>query len=281
MRIDYLSDTPAGTAFLAGPAGARELATVLVRTSYDLLADGSNPRRMIPANDAARHAIIYADAGSEIQELQPDNTLKTVGYDITYEADIALEKRQVDIVVEGFRGSVPVSGSVTVDGTLWLNRSPVAPPGPDADRNLFGWHRRDEAGRIEDMTLNVADTDVATQDAAFNNVYRRSTGFTRLVADTASLPPGGRVDIANADTTYSFTLPDQLGLQARYFTYCGHGIDKLPHWRPSALFDLRPDTLIVTQASNRAVILWRGGWIYTDQDPTLYRSVQILPEGVL
>lgn len=280
MKIDFLADQPAGTAFLAGPAGSRELATVVVRTSYDLVADGGNPRLMVPTNDAARHAVVYADEGTEILELNADGDLEAVEFDITYEADIALEKDQVDIVVERFRGSPPVTGSVTVDGTIWLSRAGDL-SGRDVDRNLFGWHRRDEGPRAITSDTTLPGNAMDGYGPIFNNVYRRSNGFLRPVANNASLPPGGTVTITNADDTYSFVLPDPLGLQARYFTYCGHGTDKLPFWNPSALIDLRADTLIVAPVDNTAVLLWRGSWDFAAHDPALYRSIQILPEGMI
>lgn len=294
MMINLLHDRPAGTAFVAGPAEPATIqATVIVRTAFDLVADGGNPRLMVPSNDDARHAVVMSDSGTEIFKLDINGNIErddenepvVADFDLLYESDLAVKKKEVDLVVEGFTGSAPISGSINIDGTDWMRRVAKALPlTPDEARNLFGWQRRDETPRAITDDSTPKDDPVAAMAGygiAFNNVYRRVPEFTRLVAEGANLPDGGVVTIANADDTYAFRLPDPLSMEARHFTYCGHGIDEAPRWNPSPVFAMRADTLIVTPADHRAVILWRGGWRYADHAPDLYRAVHVANAGRL
>lgn len=279
MRIDYLSERPAGTAFVAGDAGERTLATVIVRTSYDLI--GGNPRTMTPSSDAALHAVVMADEHVTV-DLHP-------GPDVTYwhEADIALEKPLADIVVLGRLRSDTNTAQVRVDGNIWLRRNANPATQDDSRANLFGFHPRGVGGRnLARETGQPPPNDWALDMAAdyqpqVNNYHKRTSKFTPA-SPGETLPEGAIVevqDIGGATKTYSLRLPGVLAMQARYFTYCGHGTDKLPFWNPGPAIDLRPDSLIIDVVADTGVIIWRGSWDFADHAPDIYRTIQVVEGG--
>jgi hypothetical protein len=279
MRIDYLAPRPAGTAFLAGDVGRggvlHRLGAVVVRTSFDL--QGSNPRTRVPSADADRQQVMMADEQFQVPQ-NPDIT------DFYAEGDIALEKQIADVVVRGRLRNPSTSALLQVNGITWLSRGALpedANEGTEGDTtvNVFGYHARGEDDRT------AADPYVlpGSYQIGFNNFYRRSASFNDAGMVHNVLPAGALVEVSETNgastTTYSLALPDPLRLRARYFTYCGHGIDKLPYWNPSAPFDLAPDTLIVNTTNHTAAIVWRGSWDFADHAPDLYRSIQVVEEG--
>jgi hypothetical protein len=278
MRIDYLAPRPAGTAFLAGDVGRggvlHRLGAMVVRTSFDL--QGSNPRTMVPSADANRQQVMMADELFQVPQ-NPDIT------DFYAEGDIALEKQLADVVVRGRLRNPSTSALLRVNGQTWLSRGSLpedANEGTEGDTtiNVFGYHARGEANRTSADPYTLPNS----YQIGFNNFYRRSSSFNDAGMVHSALPAGALVEISETDgttTTYSLTLPDPLRLRARYFTYCGHGTDKLPYWNPSAPFDLTPDTLVVDLPTNTAAIVWRGSWDFADHAPDLYRSIQIAEEG--
>lgn len=274
MRIDYLASRPAGAIFVAGQIGRgaaiETLGTVIVRSSFDL--EGANPRVMVPSSDTSRHQVVMADSPFNVPANGNINTFFA-------ESDIALEKQVVDVVVHGRLRNPSTSGEIRIDGQIWLTRgSPNADEG-DSSVNLFGYQARGETPRNLNDPFDFPDD----YQAAFNNFYRRSAGFGDIGHIHTSLIGGSVVEISESDnaatSVYRFTLPDPLRLRARYFTYCGHGPDKLPFWNPGPPFDLTPDTLIVDVDANTAAIIWRGAWNFSDHLPALYRTIQVVEEG--
>ena len=278
MRIDYLAPRPAGTAFLAVDVGRggvlHRLGAVVVRTSFDL--QGSNPRTMVPSADADRQQVVMADELFQVP-LNPDIT------DFYAEGDIALEKQIADVVVRGRLRNPSTSALLRVNGQTWLSRGSLpedANEGTEGDStvNVFGYHARGETLRTSSDPYALP----GSYQIGFNNFYRRSASFNDAGMVHSALPAGALVEISETEgttTTYSLTLPDPLRLRARYFTYCGHGIDKLPYWNPGAPFDLTPDTLIVDLPTNTAAIIWRGSWNFADHVQDRYRTIQIVEEG--
>lgn len=307
---------------------------VVLKAAYDLVADGSNPRRMEPVADPARAAVVMADIGvtrftaadgvppifgrivepSEFSilkgrtETEPDVPVLTVDgrvfalsgivaaddpglaqvlrddmeppevtdtrhidFDLTYEADTALVKDRADIVVTGFGAQ---EGTVGVNGATWLTRNPALPAVRDADfaRNLFGFQPR----------LGAPREGQAGDSSAFASFHRRG-GFFGDAGTGIALPSGGLVEIfrsldTSGDPDYALVLPD-LDRAMRLRVYCGHGPDKPPHWRKVSLGLMRPDTLFVHPAANRAEILWRRRWDADIEPQDRYRSVQIAEGG--
>ncbi len=92
--------------------------TVIVKAAYDLISQGSSPRIMNRVATAQRHAITFQDSGSTVTDTQatadPADD-KVVGFNITREADIALQKARADIVVKGW-GEEGAAGEIRVDG---------------------------------------------------------------------------------------------------------------------------------------------------------------------
>lgn len=203
------------------------------------------------------------DTGANDQDLS---------FDLTSEADTALQKDRADIIVTGFGTQ---EGTVRVDGATWLTRNPALPFAPDADagRNLFGFQPR----------LGAPRRGQAGDLAAFTAFHRRG-GIFGDAGTGVALPSGGLVEIFRSlDTSgaadYALRLPD-LGRVARLRVYCGHGPDTPPRWRKVALGPMRPDTLILHPGSNRAQILWRCHWAADLEPEDRYRSIQIAEEGM-
>ncbi len=259
---------------------------VILKAAYDLVQDGSNPRVMVPTDDETRVEIIFADAGFEFD--QDGST----ALDVTYEADIALEKTRADIVVQGFMpdGTNPVDGSVLVNGSQWLVRSAVV-RSRDTERNLFGFQPRMEFSRKISVDENFVPDEgnllPPAYNSSFNNFHRNGGDitfgfFTLGVQLAAELPSGGLVELHQttdqSDTAYSFRLP-VFDLTARYRVYCGHGPDEAPSWRIGPIGPMRPDTLIVAPDSNRATIVWRASWDTDAEAADIYRKIQILRGG--
>lgn len=229
-----------------------------------------------PPSDDEDPIPIFTFDGSEfiLSEVALD-LKRSLIFDQTYEADIALVKARTDIVVRGFL-SAPSAGAVVVDTDIWLRRTLGTPAGPDTNRNLFGWQGRSESPRwdVDDGHIEEKST------ARFSNVYRRGTGFsTPGHRNTALLPSQARIDVHKStdlsDTPYSFILP-RLDYDARYRVYCGHGPDEAPYWRIGAIGAMRPDTLIVEPDADTAIILWRASWAPDAEPEDSYRAVQIL-----
>ena len=252
---------------------------VILKAAYDLVQDGGNPRVMVPTDDETRVEIIFADA---VIEFDQDGS---TALDVTYEADIALEKTRADIVVQGFMPDAatnPVDGSVLVNGSQWLVRSAVA-RSRDTARNLFGFQPRMEFSR----KINVDEDFVPAEgkmlppeyDSSFNNFHRRGDGFTFGSQVAAELPSGGLVELHKttdqSDTAYRFRL-QVFKLTARYRAYCGHGPDEAPYWRIGQIGPMRPDTLIVEPDANSATIVWRASWNAGAEATGTYRKIQIL-----
>lgn len=302
MRIE-LPDTQPFAAMLlqgTGRVGGMEVprATILVKAAYDLVEDGGL-RVMVPVADPDRRDIVLADLGTtrtgsgigdhDDDPDTPPEDMEMTFFDVTYEADVALEKARTDIVVAGHVDAVPPEGLVLVAGETWLRRDGAPTDSSDLAGNLFGWMPRLETGRAiavaDDFEPDFANGPVLppAYGPAFNNFYRRSPGFsTPGSRNTAPLPPGAVVSVHQrldqSDTPYRATLPE-TALTARYRVYCGHGPDTPRHWRIGSIGTLNADTLILRPDANAAQILWRASWNWLAEDPAGYRSIQIMETG--
>ena len=302
MRIE-LPDTQPFAAMLlrgTGRAGGAEvpLATILVKAAYDLVEEGGL-RVMVPVVDPDRRDIVVADMGTtrtgpgigdhDDDPDTPPDAMEMTFLDVTYEADVALEKARTDIVVAGHVDAVPPEGLVLVAGEVWLRRDGAPTDSADLAGNLFGWMPRLEPGRAitiaDDFAPDFTNGPVLppAYDPAFNNVYRRTPGFsTPGDRNTAPLPPGATVSVHRrldqSDAPYRVALPD-TALTARYRVHCGHGPDTPRHWRIGSIGTLNADTLILRPDANAAEILWRASWDWLAEDPAAYRSIQITETG--
>lgn len=286
MIIATPDDRRYGAASLAGvtqPAafGAETARGVLlVKAAFDLVDSGGIALEMRMRRDSPLAQIVYSDGGTLFVQ-DGEQVL-----DVTYEADIALEKSHADIVVEGHMpGADPASGLVLVGGAEWLRRTAVG-LSRDTARNLFGWQPRMALGRAiavdEDFEPDFEHADVLPPqyNAHFNNVHRRGDGFT--ASSGVSLPPGALVEIFQttdqSDTAFALRLPDIM-LTARLRSYCGHGPDAAPYWRITPLGAVPADTLIVSPDAARALMLWRLGWPADLRPADTHRKIEIFEEA--
>ena len=253
---------------------------VILKAAYDLTDPGGDaPFEMAPVSDAARSAIVYADEGDELV----DGDDQPVGFDLRYEADIALEKARTDIVVAGYVSGT-TDGAVVIGGQQWMQRASTVVKVDDAARNLFGWQSKSASPRRisvpSDFEPAPGDQLPPNYGPLFNNFYRRGGGFTTPAnRNTQPLPSGAIVEVhKSADASdaapFRFTLPD-LAYHARYRVYCGHGPDEAPHWRIGAIGALRPDTLMLWPDDLQATILWRTAWAWDAEPEENYRKIQI------
>ena len=303
-----------GAALVVGwtqSAGAEALkGAVILKAAYDLTGTGgAEPFEMTPANDPARSDIVYADEGVilfedggavheiAMEDLRRDDAgavffeiggtahpvAEADGFDLTYEADIALGKARTDIVVAGHTSGTK-SGAVAIAGSQWIRRNEVDKQG-DTARNLFGWLPKSESPRRltvpDDFRPEEGDRLPADYGSRFNNFHRRGGGFsTPANRNRNPLPSRALVEVhKSADGSdaepFAFVLPD-LGYRARYRAYCGHGPDEAPYWRIGEIGTLRPDTLIVRPEARQATILWRASWDWGAEPEDTYRKIQIL-----
>jgi hypothetical protein len=270
--------------------------TIVVKAAYDLLDQGGAARVMYRAKDPQRCVIVFKDDVFPIDEVGRPNPAadKVVGFNVTREADVALQKARADIVVKGW-GEAGAKGEINIDGANWFNRAATATSVyPDVSANLFGWHSRTEDGRKTntpvtfkpDFVSPVSDTLPPQYEPLFNNVFRRSAGFTAIAAGSAkSLPSGKSVIITktkNSTTnTYRLNFPD-LAMKARLRAWCGDCPDKPERWCIMGTIMLVPDTLIVDPVANQAEILWRGlfDWNGPDGKPVAWRLAQVMEGAV-
>lgn len=269
--------------------------TVLVKAAYDLADQGGAARVMNRAKDPQRYAIVFNDSGFPVDEDGKPNPAddEIGGFNVTREADIAMQKARADIVVKGW-GEPGAEGSIQVDGTEWFSRATTAVGYPDVTTNLFGWHSRTESPRKTDTPDTfkpdfdppAIDTLPPQYGPVFNNVYRRSTGFSAIGATQAkSLPSSKTVVITKTKNgpvqTYKLTLPD-LSMKARLRAWCGDCPDKPERWCIKSTIALVPDTLIVDPVAHQAEIIWRGlfDWNGTDGKPIDWRLAQVM-EGAI
>jgi len=259
---------------VASAGGAENFSGVIVvKAAYDLVGDGDAPRTMVRSNDATRWAIVYQDSGTPIDE----------GYDLTREADIALQKARADIVVEGW-GGAKVEGEAKIDGRRWLFRAAAESTIGDVTRNLFGWHARSEKPRSlkQEFEPRPRDELPPGYDARFNNFYRRE--FSTVSDDQARVLPSGKlVEIlrkeGSAVTSRAFVLPD-LAMKARLRAWCGDCPDEPKRWSIVATIALSPDTLIVHPVTNTAEILWRGQFDWRAVAEGKWRLAQVMEGSV-
>lgn len=250
--------------------------TVVLKTAYDIVENGAAPRVLVPAVEEERAEIVYADDGALI------DVDGTPTFDVSYEADIALEKARADVVVLGYMPDAAetlVDGTVRIDNVGWLSRNAVERT-RDSARNLFGFQPRMKVSRkiavASDFIPSEGNLLPPSYSRSFNNFHRRGIGFTFVAAE--QLPSGGLVEvnrtIDQSDTAYSFILPD-LDLTARYRHHNGVMSDHAHCWHTTELGQVPADTLIVSPDDNHATIVWRTGWVADAQAFDAYRRVEI------
>jgi hypothetical protein len=303
MNIQLPDPNSYGGAVLSGwtvnsTGGTEKLSgCVIVKAAYDLVGTGGAQKAMVRSKDKARFDIVYQDAGVSIIDTKgtadPSDD-EVVGFDLEREADIALQKARIDIVVEGW-SNPNAEGQVRIDGTQWLFRAATATGAPDVSENLFGWHSRTENGRKTGTAANFkpvpGDELPPEYGPVFNNVYRRSTGFTAIAASQAQSLPSGKVvgifkTVNGTETSYAIVLPD-LAMKARLRAWCGDCPDEPKRWCVKDTIPLVPDTLIVDPVGNQAEILWRGRFDWDEpgtapntRRPVEWRLAQVM-EGVV
>jgi len=263
---------------VASPGGAESLSGVIVvKAAYDLVDTGGLHRVMVRSTDANRSVIIYQDSGAPIAD----------GYNLQREADIALQKARVDIVVKGW-GGAGVEGEVRIDGVQWLSRAAASAGPADLALNLFGWHSRSEnprrTGTAEDFIPQPNDQLPPEYGPKFNNFYRRSAGFSAIADHLARALPSGKVvgifrTVSDTEISYSFVLP-ALAMKARLRAWCGDCADEPKRWTIVDTINLGPDTLIVDPVSHTAEILWRGQFNWNAVADGQWRLAQVMEGSV-
>jgi hypothetical protein len=263
---------------VASAGGSESLSGVIVvKAAYDLVDTGGAQRVMVRSSNLERAAIVYQDSGTPIEK----------GYHLQREADIALQKARVDIVVKGWGGAL-VQGQVRIDGAQWLFRAAAAMAAGDVGSNLFGWHSRTDAPRkIDTDTAFVpqpGDQLPPQYGAMFNNFYRRSAGFSAIAAGSAQALPSGKIveiirTAGGTDTAYHLLLPD-LALKARLRAWCGDCEDEPKRWCIVDTINLVPDTLIVDPVAHAAEIVWRGRFDWTAVGEGAWRLAQVMEGSV-
>ncbi|MGV8937559.1 MAG: hypothetical protein ACOH2J_10580 [Allorhizobium sp.] len=262
----------------AGGAESRS-GVIVVKAAYKLATMGGPHKILVRSTEANRFAIVYQDIGDPIED----------GYTLRREADIALQKARVDIVVKGW-GGANVQGEVRVDGEQWLFRAAASVGPADLGLNLFGWHSRSETPRQPDtdehFTPQPNDQLPPEYGPEFNNFYRRSPGFTATADLPAMLPSGKVVAIRRTVGGKKFIrrilLPD-LAMKARLRAWCGDCPDEPRRWCIVDTIDLRPDTLIVdlvNPAAGTAEILWRGQFDWNAVADGRWRLAQVMEGSV-
>jgi len=263
---------------VASAGGAESLSGVIVvKAAYDLVDNGGAQRVMVRSSNLERSAIVFQDVGGPAGQ----------GYHLQREADIALQKARVDIVVTGWGGS-STHGWVKIDSDDWVSRTAASSAVGDVATNLFGWHSRTDTPRkidTDSLFMPQPGDQLPPQYAPmFNNFYRRSLGFDVPDADkTQALPSGKIVDISSTaagnEKTYSFRLPD-LRLKARLRAWCGDCEDAPKRWCIVDTIALIPDTLIVDPDSHTAEILWRGRFDWNAVGDGAWRLAQVMEGSV-
>jgi hypothetical protein len=269
--------------------------TVIVKAAYDLADEGGAARVMNRAKNPQRCSMVFTDTGFPVDDDgKPDPADDEIGgFNVTREADIALQKARADIVVKGW-SEAGAEGQIAVDGVEWFTRAATATGYPDITTNLFGWQSRTESPRktntpdtfMPDFDPPAIDTLPPQYGPEFNNVYRRSLGFSAIAAASAkALPSGKTVKITKTKNgpiqTYQLGLPD-LALKARLRAWCGDCPDRPERWCIKGTIALTPDTLIVDPVVHQAEILWRGqfDWNGADGKPVAWRLAQVM-EGAI
>lgn len=299
MNIELPATRPYGALFTVGDrlsgGATQQIGALIVKAGYLLAPTGGADTHTLALNpDPAASALVLADQATAFAD--PDD-----GMDIAREADIAPYKPRADIVVEGFRAGLSITGAeLRVNGVAWITRTEDInndgaldatdtanlPPASLADRNrhLFGYQPRTEAPRQSQADADPTDRPTSLPefdhyDNGFLNFHRRGGGFVASTAVSASLAAGQRITVrkAGADAlAVTLALPP---LTALYRTWCGHGPDKPPYWTRIPLGPLRADTLILRPDFDRAEILWRIVWPWADQPKDRYRAIRITEGG--
>ena len=271
--------------------------TVIVKAAYDVVDIGGAARVMNRVKSPQRCAIVFQDSGAPVIDTKNNQDPaddEIIGFNVTREADIALQKVRADIVVKGW-GEAGAEGKIEVDGVEWFSRASTAAGYPDVTTNLFGWHSRTEDNRKISLTVEfvpgsdpkeLVDPLPNEYVPEFNNVYRRSSGFGAIAAAQArSLPSTKTVVIIKTkippSKTYRFALPD-LSMKARLRAWCGDCPDRPERWCIKGMVALTPDTLIVDPVAHQAEILWRGlfDWNGPDGKPVDWRLAQVMEGAV-
>ncbi len=255
-----------------GDGGPVLRGALVLKGRFRLDAPDGDPGAPLVARPGAASEIVVADQG-----VPADG-----GYDLRYEADIALEKEHADVVVQGWHSTA--GGCVGIAGENWLSRpaDPALTADPDTARNLFGWLSKTHPDRA--VAVVRKDPLPDAYRPRFNEFSRTGAGFTRPTTK-AQLPAGATVTVSRrpcgtADPEpFTFRLPASLAHTARLRAYCGHGPDKAPRWRIVGAVPLVPDTLVVAPADPAATVLWRGSWRHDLVPDEHWRAVDVLAGG--
>jgi hypothetical protein len=294
MKIELPATRAYAALFVVGArlsgSAERTIGAVIVKCGFSLVAGtGGDTHALAPA--AAPVPLVLADQGADPAD----------GIDVAREADIAPFKPLADVVVEGFRNGLTISGAeLRIDGATWLTRAEdlngdnvvdaadtadlSAASRADRNRHLFGYQPRTEAPRQGDAD---ADPDDRPKTLAqfdhyanrFLNAHRRGGGFTASAAIAPSLANGQRITVrkAGADSlSLTLALPR---LSALYRTWCGHGPDAPPYWTRRPLGPMRADTLILRPDAGTAEVLWRADWPWNAEPPDRYRAIRVTEGG--
>lgn len=290
-----LVDDGNGVHDLVAAGDSARAALVLADEGCHLYTDANGAEHVVPAaafavasaGDPDHPGAAYFLLGAKRHYVADLSSPSTLDFDLVREADLALDKAFSDIVVEGL-SQTTTGAAVTVDGSIWFVRAPETARRRDTDRNLFGWQGRTEPPRSTVLSQTYdRDHDGALphgDTAVFNNVFRRSTGFSAPDGrNQAPLPSGGLVRVflnqaATGAAAFAVRLP-ALAMAMRLRVYCGHGPDQAPRWRILPRPNLVPDTLVLRPQKRTAEILWRGRWPAALSPTDTYRAVELRGGG--
>ena len=263
-------------------------------------------RRGSPGGDAVWSLVIKRVYRRVSGDLVPDadgEDLRVAddvaGDDVVHEGDLAITKPASDIVVRGHRsaGAATVQGGrVRVNGATRLIRDADGIEGDDGDaaRHLFGFEPRGSSVRAAAAgTWPEPESEMPPVPPPpppphplpddysddYQRYQRRSGGFSGT--PLAALPRSGRVEVFQtqdaSDTAWEvfYTLP---ALDARHYTWCGHGPDRASRWCGAAAGELVADTLLVSPDDDTAEILWRAVWPVADHPTERYRRLVVSAE---
>lgn len=250
-------------------SGVEAAGAVVVKRSYRASGGALAP-------DAAGEGIVLADSFTTDGDGSPWQTV---------EGDTAIRKRNGDLIV---LGAPPPNqtGSVHLGGTVWLRRNGPAGSDVDLGRNLFGWHPKQDAARLNDARMLTQPQPDSPGDRLdrFHNAQRRA-GNPVTFSRQAALPDSGSVavrhganpgdpDISVLDFSYAFPA-----LRLTLFLAEPGVPDREERWCPHEFGDLDFDTLIIRPGTSATVsAVWRQSWPLAAAAPDRLRRA-VVSEG--
>ncbi|MEV8467464.1 hypothetical protein AB0T83_11805 [Fluviibacterium sp. DFM31] len=260
----------------AGPTATEDAGAAIVKRSFTVSAGA-----LIP--DAGGEAILEGDDVVIVDDqgnTDPTDDLIRV----RRESDLVVRKNHGDVIVLGHHGG-DIGGRVEIDSgsgaQTWLTRTAGANNAgdPDTQVNLFGWHPRDAATRLDEARPAFPDFDPASESGNldhFWNAHRRTGGgfsaFSRTYTSTGTVAIFHQAVDGSKTFGFSYSFPT---LTARYFAFCGCGPDREAFWGPVDLGAMTLDTLVIRPDAATVSAVWRISWPWEQVPPDSYRRLEV------